>query len=157
MTTTKLVSALAVLCSGIWAGVMIGVQVGVAPAERSLQGSDWIDAHRRLHQGFDPFQPILGGITILLALLLAALRQDRRARLLALAGGGLAGAAGAISELVNIPINEAVARWDDASPPPDWADRQSRWLRFHALRVACGLGAFLAIVAATAIDTKPTR
>lgn len=47
---------------------------------------------------------------------------------------------------VNVPINEALARWDPVRPPADWAMLRDTWNRSNLLRSLAAGACFLAAV-----------
>jgi uncharacterized membrane protein len=51
-----------------------------------------------------------------------------------------------ITVALNIPINREVQSWQAGSAPPAWMAVRDRWLLFHWLRTAVGVGAFAAAV-----------
>jgi len=56
-------------------------------------------------------------------------------------------AAVAVTRAVNIPINDAMALWDPAAAPADWAAIRDRWTDANHLRgVLAGIGAILALI-----------
>jgi uncharacterized membrane protein len=70
-------------------------------------------------------------------------------------GAGLAVTAGALlilsvimSILVLVPINNRGKTWTPDDRPADWREQMKRWDRFHYVRVAVLIAAFVVLVAA---------
>jgi len=49
-----------------------------------------------------------------------------------------------------VPINSRVARWSAGGAPADWREQLGRWDRFHVLRVAVIVAAFVLLAVAGA-------
>src|SRR5215207_6237540 len=73
---------------------------------------------------------------------------------LALAGLLLMIAVMAITLVVEVPIDNLIANWTEATLPADWQQIRARWATFHTLRTFLSLGAVAAAVAA-ALTTRP--
>ena len=53
-----------------------------------------------------------------------------------------------ITVAVEVPIDNMIATWTDATLPQDWQDIRARWAAFHTLRTFVSLGAVAAAVGA---------
>jgi hypothetical protein len=49
--------------------------------------------------------------------------------------------------LVEVPIVKQIATWTDATLPDNWQVPRDRWVSFHAIRIAAGLGGLALLVA----------
>ena len=49
---------------------------------------------------------------------------------------------------VEVPIDNLIATWTDASLPADWQEIRARWSVFHTVRTFASLGAVAAAVGA---------
>jgi hypothetical protein len=67
---------------------------------------------------------------------------------LALAGLLLMLSVMAITLIVEVPIDNLIAIWTEATLPPDWQEIRARWAAFHTLRTFLALGAVAAAVGA---------
>jgi len=67
---------------------------------------------------------------------------------LALAGLLLMLSVMAITLIVEVPIDNLIAIWTEATLPPDWQEMRARWAAFHTLRTFLALGAVAAAVGA---------
>jgi uncharacterized membrane protein len=59
-----------------------------------------------------------------------------------------------ITLIVEVPIDDMIANWTEATLPSDWEEIRTRWAAFHTLRTFLSLGAVAAAVAA-ALTTRP--
>jgi uncharacterized membrane protein len=82
-------------------------------------------------------------------LLVGLYRLHRRASFsLTLAGVGLLAVALVITLSVNVPIDDAIARWTIDTLPPDWSSIRNRWEAYHAARTFISLAGFGSALAA---------
>ncbi|MBB3663771.1 MULTISPECIES: anthrone oxygenase family protein [Prauserella salsuginis group] len=56
-----------------------------------------------------------------------------------------------MSVVLLVPINNRSATWTADHHPPDWREQHRRWDRLHYVRVAIIVGAFVLVLAATAV------
>ena len=156
---TSVLAALSVLGSGIQAGALLMVLLGVCPTFRRLEISEWMRLHVSLDRSIERYMPALNIVTAgtTVALLVLAPGADVRVlRILALACNiSLA----LMSELVNVRINKSIAarvavpagaggdRWE--APEPDrLAAVRERWIRWHLWRtVVIGSGFLFYVIA----------
>ena len=148
-------SLLAVVLLGTSAGVHVGGVAALDAALRALEPPAYVAVKQAADRCFPPFmKPLtLAGLGALLALtVLGAL--DGRTAVAALAGLGLLAAVSALVALVrgDLPINERMAGWAPDDVPADWASWRSRWERYFLLRTIGTVVAFLAAVAALAVQ-----
>ncbi|SPL99266.1 unnamed protein product [[Actinomadura] parvosata subsp. kistnae] len=140
---------LAILGSGLTAGVMFFVALGVVPTMRALPPDRYVRTHQLLGRNADRAMPMIVLTTVLVDVLLAILTRAAGPRtLFASAAALMAGVAG-ISQLGNVPINRRVRALDPAAIPQDWADPRPAWRRWHLLRTVLALAALA--VTATAV------
>jgi Domain of unknown function (DUF1772) len=76
---------------------------------------------------------------------------------LALAGLLLMIAVMAITLIVEVPIDNLIANWTEATLPSDWQQLRARWAEFHTLRTFLSLGAVAAAVAAALTTRLPDQ
>jgi len=81
-------------------------------------------------------------------------RRSTVAGWLALAGLLLTLAVIAVTLAVEVPIDNKIKTWTEATLPSDWHDIRARWAAFHTLRTFLSLGAVAAAVGA-ALTTRP--
>ena len=81
--------------------------------------------------------------------LVALYRRHRRASFsLTLVGVGSLAVALVITLGVNVPIDDAIARWTVDTLPSDWSSIRNRWEAFHAARMLISLAGFGSTLAA---------
>ena len=145
----------AVIGSGIVAGVFFAVSASVLPAVGALATPDYIRLHRRLGEGYHPVMPLVVTAAVLANLAMVALAPDTLTRVLF--GVGLAGLVGvqAISQFGNVPINRRVGAVHPDALPQDWTDPRGPWRVWHTRRTVCAFAALLADTAALALVPVP--
>ncbi len=141
----------AVVGSGIVAGVFFAVAVSVLPALRVMPMGPYIELHKRLGKGYHPSMPLVVSAAALadLALLFAAPGLSVRV----LFGAGLLALVGVqvVSQFGNVPINRRVNAVDPDDLPEGWPDPRPSWQGWHTVRTVCAVGALLANAAAVAL------
>ena len=144
---TRALAAVAVLGTGILAGVLVSVARAIAPTFLVLPGERYVQVHQLLDRRFDPLMPILSAVTTVQVVVLVVV-GDYPVRVLYVTTLVLIGLMAAVSGVVNVPINRKVLAWDPADPPADWADLRIRWTRWNLARTVCAVGAFAASTSA---------
>jgi hypothetical protein len=138
------VAALAVCVDGILAGVFVGSGL-VEQSAKVLNGETWIRYKQAKERVYGRAGPILLLAALLLSIL-AVVAQGERAPFAAVILSLLGVLA--VTGMVHVPLNRAIDAASPEAPPPGWADIRFRWRRWHWLRTALALAAFvLAIVA----------
>ncbi|RRQ88655.1 anthrone oxygenase family protein [Streptomyces griseofuscus] len=130
---------LALLGSGVTAGVLFAVALSILPALFAMPTGTYVYAHQLLGRNWDPTMPVI---------VLGSTLADT---LWAVSGGGEVPAAvaavlllgvSAVSHLCNVPINRRVkAVTDPEQLPADWTDPRPLWRRWHLLRCALAVAA----------------
>lgn len=147
---TALLEIVAIVASGLVAGVFLAIAVSVLPALRVLPADRYIDMHRRLGQGYHPTMPLTvnGGTAADLVLVFLT---PAPARLLFAAAFLLMLGTQGVSHLANVPINKRIRAIDPAAIPADWDDPRPSWRSWHLLRTVLGMAALVVNAAATAL------
>lgn len=145
----------AVIGSGVVAGVFFAVSASVLPAVGVLAPPDYIRLHRRLGEGYHPVMPLVVSAAVLATLAMIVLVPDALTRVLF--GIGLAGLVGVqvISQFGNVPINRRVSAVDPEDLPGDWEDPRVPWRVWHTRRTVCAFTALAADTAALALVPVP--
>jgi uncharacterized membrane protein len=154
----KLIISLQVLATvllGLMAGFFFAFWVDVAPAMRELDAAGYIETQQAINRVVRnaPFALAYFGSVLVPALAAVALWMGkRRAEALVWAAVGLAYLLGVfvLTSQINIPINQALAGWDPAAPPADWAAARDAWNQANLIRGMVALAAFAGAVAALA-------
>lgn len=144
---SDVLGVLALVGSGVTAGVLFAVALSVLPALFAMEPGTYVHAHQLLGRNWDPTMPVIVLSSTLLDGLLAVVGEGRERALYALGALLLLGVS-AVSHLCNVPINRRVKSIaDPGALPPDWRDPRPLWRRWHLLRTVLALLA----LAATAV------
>ena len=135
------VSFAAVLLAGLIGGLLLGTAIEQHTL-KVLSGSAWITARHSTDAVFSKLLPWLWNATLLL-LFTAAYLNRGNARWLFLGGALLLLLGIVVTLVIEVPMNKQIAVWDEAVVPPQWAAIRDRWLRFHNVRTAAGVCAFV--------------
>ncbi|MFG2652130.1 DUF1772 domain-containing protein [Streptomyces sp. NPDC048436] len=134
-----------VLCTGVLAGVLVGVERAIVPMLSHLPRQTWSEVHRLLDPGFDPLMPRVNKVALAAGLGLAFLAPGSAAKVaFAVALAGVVGVA-LVSESRNVRMNRRIDAWAAAGEiPDDWQALRERWARANRLRTAFAVLAFCA-------------
>lgn len=143
-----ILAAVAVLGSGITAGVLFSVALSVVPAFRLATPERYIEMHKLIGRNFDRVMPPTVITWTVLDVVLAARAAGAPAQALF----GLAAAFGCgvalVSQLGNVPINRVVKATPAGPVASDWDDPRARWRALHLARTASAVLGFAATAAA---------
>lgn len=157
-----LFTAISLLGSGIQAGALLMVLLGVCPTLLALPVPEWIRLHVALDRSIERYMPALnlttGGTTLILVLL----PQDGEIRGIRIAALACNIALAVMSELVNVRINKQVKKVSDAVPAytgvsgsgdggagdagAELVPVRARWVRWHFWRtwvITLGFGLYV--------------
>ena len=154
MTILGIVRAIAIMGSGVFAGILFGDRMGASFARPVLDASSFLRFQRIQHVHFVRFMPpltlasVVGGLGWLI--LLRAQWDSPQFALVALARASMI--VGMVLTLsVNIPINKQLMMWEVESPPENMRTIWSRWEKIHTIRTILWLAAFALEVVAVAV------
>lgn len=154
MNILAIIRVVAIICSGLMAGLMFGDRMGPAFARRALSASSFVQQQQIIHIHYVRLLPVLSLSSILSALvwLFLARAQWNGAQfwLVLLAVVAIAVAA-ALTVRVNFPINAELMTWTAAAPPDNWKEIWSPWEKVHTVRTVLWVGAFALEVAASSL------
>lgn len=129
------VALVALLCTGVAAGVLFAVAVSVVPALAALPPDRYVETHKLLGRNWDPTMPIIVLTATAGHLTLVAVADGAADRVLSGVAAALMLGTAAVSHLLNVPLNRAVKALDPAlGVGPGWFDPRPRWRRFHLVR-----------------------
>ncbi|MFD5541255.1 hypothetical protein ACFWIJ_26405, partial [Streptomyces sp. NPDC127079] len=114
---SSLLTFLGLLGSGIQAGALLMVLYGVCPTFRRLSVPEWMPLHVSLDRSIERYMPAVNLTTGGATLLLLFTAQDPAVRLLRGLAQASNNALAFLSELVNLPLNNAIARRVAATTP----------------------------------------
>jgi len=136
--------------AGIGAGGLVMVQMVLIPLLNTYPDSESVHLHRQFDSRVDRYMPhsvIASGVA---AIVLLVVRHDFSTMASALRILGVLGSASVaiISESRNKPINRTLKTWSADPVPAEYKMLRRTWDRFHALRTAAGVLAFVFYLAA---------
>ena len=142
---------IALVCTGLAAGIFLGHRAGVSLAVPELSPSSFVQLQQIIHRTFARMMPVLiiGAVlgSALWAVLLRAHWQTGAFWLVS--GASLAMLCiFAMTLAVNIPINEKLMTWNAAAPPSDLRQVWAPWEQVHSIRTVLAIVAFVAEVIA---------
>ncbi|MFG1706577.1 DUF1772 domain-containing protein [Nonomuraea sp. M3C6] len=147
----ELMGTVAVLGSGLTAGVLFCVALSVVPTLRALPPDRYVQTHKLLGRNYDPTMPLIVLTTALVDVLLAVVTPADGPRSLFAVATVLMVGVSVVSHLCNVPINRRVKVLDPAAIPEDWADPRPVWRRWHLLRTVLAVVALVVNAAAVAL------
>jgi uncharacterized membrane protein len=137
---------IALVLTGLIAGIFLGHRAGVSRASSRLSPSSFVQLQQVIHGTFAWMMPplVLGAVlgTLTWTLLLRPRGSVAAFWLLVLASLSLLVAAG-LTRLINIPINRQLMTWSIEAPPPDLRQVWGRWERIHSTRTVLVVAAFV--------------
>ncbi len=120
MKALGLVRVVAVVSTGLFAGILLGDRLGATYARPELSASSFVQFQQIVHVHFVRMMPVLVFSSVLAGLVwVALLRSQWRAAefwLAALATGVMV-CVFALTRAVNVPINDQLMTWSITAPP----------------------------------------
>jgi uncharacterized membrane protein len=158
MKGSSAVRVVAVVCTGLYAGIILGDRMGASFARPALSAADFMIFQQIQHEHFKPLlvpvtlAAVLGGLLWVWSLL-----SRPRAAEFWLAAGGTAAmiSAAVLTRVVNFPINDALMTWNVTSPPANVRELWAPWEHVHTIRAALSVCAFLLQVLALSARQLP--
>ena len=152
----------AVLLFGLMAGFFFAFSVDVAPAMTHLDAAAYITTQQWINSVVR--NALFGGVyfgAVILpfgAALFAALGKKRRLALFwCVLGLTYFGLVFWVTRSINIPINNALASWNPAAPPPDWTQLRNTWNQSNLLRTWGAFACFAAALLATLVRARQNQ
>lgn len=145
----------AVVCTGLYAGIIFGDRMGATYARPALSVADFIRFQQIQHVHFKPLLlPITVGAVLSGLIWVWILRSRCRSFEFCFAAMSAAAmiVAAALTRIVNFPINDALMTWYAAAPPPNVRELWAPWENVHTIRAALSVGAF--VLQVFALSTK---
>lgn len=161
-TAYRLSTVLATLLLGLMAGFFFAFWVDVVPAMVNLDAQSYITTQQWINKVVRniPFGIAYFGSTFFAAVpvaFAAANRQWRAAFAWAMLAIVYFAGVFWFTRNVNIPINEAMALWNPAAAPADWAQQRDVWNVANAQRTGVAVVCFLAALVLMAFPSLGTR
>ena len=145
MNLIPVIRLIALLSTGLLAGVFLGWRMGPSFALPILPASSFVQFQQVVHVHYVRFMPILQIVAVLSSLTwLYLLRSSARSL-----GFGLVAlaAAGAIcvfllTVTVNVPINKKLMTWSASAPPENLSEIWRPWEQVNIVRTILAVGVF---------------
>lgn len=157
LTPYRLSAIAATLLLGLMAGFFFAFAIDVAPAMTHLPGPAYVEAQQWINRVVRnaTFGGVYFGSTLVAfvpAMIAACTRRHGLAAAWALVALVYFAAVFWLTRSVNVPINDAVAAWDAATPPADWAQWRDRWNEANAWRAWASFACFAAATVLTTLS-----
>lgn len=133
------------------AGVMWGTWLSLARTMTKYDAATFLADGQHMISNLATVMAVLMISAVLVGVVVVVLLFWSRSKVagwLALAGLLLMIAVMAITLIVEVPIDNLIANWTEATLPSDWQEIRAQWAAFHTLRTFLSLGAVAAAVAA---------
>lgn len=143
MTLALTVAALTVV--GLMVGVEFSVAVFVNPIFDRLPGNAGLAGRADGGRVLGRVMPVWYMASLLLTIVLAVNRHQDPGMGALIGGAALFVLSIIMSLAVLVPINNRTKSWTPERVPDDWREQQSRWDRYHYVRVAVIVTAFILV------------
>jgi uncharacterized membrane protein len=154
MSILGLVRMIAILSSGLFAGLMFGDRMGPAYGRPVMSASSFIQQQQIVHIHYLKLLPPLSMAAVLSVLgwliLTRASWKTAGFWLVALAALAIVSAT-VLTLRVNFPINAQLVTWNASNPPENFREIWSPWEKAHTVRTVLWLGAFALEVVALSL------
>ena len=147
----KLLQFVSIMLYVLVGGVMWGTWLSLARTMTSYDAATFLVDGKHMISNLATVMEVLMISAVVVGLTVVVLLFRVRSAVagwLALAGLLLMLSVMAITLLVEVPIDNLIAIWTEATLPPDWQEIRARWAAFHTLRTFLALGAIAAAVGA---------
>ena len=153
----KLVQFVSIMLYVLVAGVMWGTWLSLARTMTEYDAATFLADGQHMISNLATVMAVLMISAVLVGVVVVVLLFWSRSKVagwLALVGLLLMIAVMAITLIVEVPIDNLIANWTEATLPSDWQEIRAQWAAFHTLRTFLSLGAVAAAVAA-ALTIRP--
>jgi uncharacterized membrane protein len=147
----KLVQFVSIMLYVLVAGVMWGTWLSLARTMTDYDATTFLTDGKHMIENLAMVMAVLMISAVVVGLIVVVLlfwARSTAAAWLALAGLLFMIGVMVITLAVEVPIDNMIATWTEASLPPDWERIRARWSTFHTLRTFLSLGAVAAAVGA---------
>jgi uncharacterized membrane protein len=137
MSRLNITRVVAVLCSGLMAGILFGDWLGPSFARSAMNASSFIQFQQIVHINYLRTLPALSTVAIVAPILWLIMLRARRnnAEFKVLLGATIAIAVGyTITFVFNVPVNNQLETWNVAAPPANAREIWSQWEKAHVVR-----------------------
>jgi uncharacterized membrane protein len=158
MKRLSIIRVVAVLCSGLMAGLLFGDWLGPSFARAAMNASSFIQFQQIVHINYLRTLPALSTIAVAAPILWLIILRTRRdsAEFKILLGATVAIAVGyTITFVFNVPVNNQLETWDFAAPPADAREIWSHWEKAHVVRTIFWVTGFFLETVALVMPASP--
>ncbi len=145
MNRVSITRAIALMCSGLMAGLLFGDWLGPSFARSAMSESSFIQFQQIVHLNYLRTLPALSTLALVASVLwLIMLRNQRSgAEFKLLLGATIAIAVGfTITFVFNVPVNDQLETWNAAAPPTNARELWNRWEKAHIVRTIFWMAGF---------------
>jgi uncharacterized membrane protein len=147
--TLKVSELISIVLGALVAGVFWGPWVALSRSMATFTPEVFLPIVQRMNRNLEPVMTALMPIALLSIVPVLAFSYGTRAETFYMALGGLAMfiVALVVTVRIEVPIVKQIATWTDATLPSNWHELRDRWVSFHAVRIAAGIGGLTLLVA----------
>lgn len=148
---------IAILCSGLMAGLLFGDWLGTSFARARMSDASFIELQQIVHVNYLRTLPALSSAAVLAPIVWLFMWRSRRGRAefgLLLAATIALVIGQAITFLINVPINDQLEGWSAANPPSNARQIWSRWETAHIVRTLFWVAGFLLEIIALVVGLR---
>ncbi len=160
MDVLTIVRVVAVVCTGLLAGIFLGHRAGAYYALKEISVSSFVQFQQVVHVHFVRFMPplVLTALLAALAWLLMVRSHWRSAEfwLIAASTCGIALIA-AMTRAVNVPLNNQLMTWNIATPPSNVRETWVPWDRVNTIRTFVAAGGLILEALALSLSASTGR
>jgi uncharacterized membrane protein len=147
------VQFVALMLVGLVAGATFGIWHGYDPT--GLSPAAFVEMHQNAVRGLNVLLPMLALTgAVLMAILAFLSRRRRTAAWLYVAALVFIIAGGAVTRLINQPINAAVMTWTAETLPQTWTVLRDRWWSWHIVRTLLAMTGQAVLIGAVLVDRR---
>jgi uncharacterized membrane protein len=147
----KWVQFVSIMLYVLVAGVMWGTWLSLARTMTEYDAATFLTDGKHMIENLATVMAVLMISAVVIGLVVVVLlfrSRSTTAAWLAVIGLLLMIAVMVITLAVEVPIDNLIANWTEATLPADWQEIRARWATFHTLRTFLSLGAVAAAVGA---------
>jgi len=154
MSPLTAAQVIALVPTGLTAGIFLGHRAGVSRAWSRLSPSAFVQLQQIIHRTFAWMMPPLVIGAMLGTLTWTVLLRSRGP---AVAFVLLLLASLCLTRIINIPINRQLMMWSADAPPAEFTQVWGRWERVHSTRTMLVVAAFVCETLVLAVFTQSSQ
>lgn len=147
MKTWELIS---IVLSALTAGMFHGPWVALSRSIKTFAPEVFLAIVDRMNRNMAPVMTVLMPATVLSIILVLLLSYHERPMDFYLSAAALALfiIALLVTVAIEVPIVQQILTWTVSTLPENWQQLRNRWMRFHVIRVVCGLTSLVLLLIA---------